>query len=163
MPISSQSLDTEIRPRTEAWNAWNPNGPSDLEENKEAYRRFIETAFNEGNLDQLDELLTADYKYQDAPPGVPPGKEAIRQVVKMFRAAFPDLKITFEDQIAERDMVCSRTIMTGTHRGEIFGMEPTGNSVKMAGLTLVRIAGGRVAESWVKNDVQTLMKQLNAK
>jgi steroid delta-isomerase-like uncharacterized protein len=133
---------------------------SATEENKSVYQRYIQTVFNEGRLDQLNELLTPNYVYRDAPPGTPPGPEAIRQVVSMFRAAFPDLQITIEDQIAEGDKVCSRAITRGTHRGTIFGIPPTGKTVLMRGMTIVRIVEGRIAESWVSNDVMGLMNQL---
>jgi steroid delta-isomerase-like uncharacterized protein len=135
---------------------------STTEQNKAAYRRFIDVAFNEGRLERLGELITPNYVFHDAPPGTPPGPDAIRQVVTMFRGAFPDLKITIEDQIAEGDEVCSRATTRGTHRGTIFGISATHRVVTMTGLTLVRIVDGRVAESWVKNDVMGLMKQLQA-
>ncbi len=128
--------------------------------NKEIYRRFIDILFNEGRLDRLGELVAPDYVLHDAPPGTPAGPEAIRQVVTMFRAAFPDLKITIEDQVAEGDRVCSLATTRGTHRGTIFGIAATGRTIAMTGLTLVRITHGRVAESWVKNDVLGLMNQL---
>jgi steroid delta-isomerase-like uncharacterized protein len=132
------------------------------DQNKAVYRRFIEEVFNEGRLDVLDEVLSPSYVYRDAPPGTPPGPEGIMQVVSMFRAAFPDLKITIDDQVAEGDKVCSRTTMRGTHRGVIFGIPATGKAVTMTGLTMVRIADGRLVESWVKNDVMGLMSQLGA-
>lgn len=132
------------------------------EQNKAAYRRFIDVAFNEGQLGRLDELVTPNYVFHDAPPGTPAGPDAIRQVVTMFRAAFPDLKITIEDQIAEGEKVCSRATTRGTHRGAIFGISPTNRVVTMTGLTLVRVVDGRIAESWVKNDVMGLMNQLRA-
>ena len=133
-----------------------------VEENKSIYRRYLQAVFNEGRLDQLSELLDPAYVYRDAPPGTPPGAEGIKQVVSMFRSAFPDLKITIEDQIAEGDKVCSRAITRGTHRGEIFGIPPTGKSVLMRGITIVRVVNGRIAESWVSNDVMGLMNQLRS-
>lgn len=132
------------------------------EQNKAVYRRFIEVIFNEGRLEQLPEIVTPDYVFRDAPPGTPPGPDAIRQVVTMFRTAFPDLKIVIEDQIAEGDKVCSRATTRGTHRGTIFGIPATGRAITMNGLTLVRIVDGRIAESWVKNDVMGLMNQLRS-
>ena len=132
------------------------------DQNKAIYRRFIQLIFNEGRLDRIDEVLDPGYVYHDAPPDTPPGPDAVRQAVEMFRAAFPDLKITIEEQIAEGDKVCSRTTTRGTHRGSIFGLQATGRKIVMPGLTLVRIVDGRVGESWVKNDVAGLMKQLNA-
>src|SRR4051794_25298206 len=128
-----------------------------VEENKAVYRRFLQEAFNKGNLDVLDEVLSPTYAYRDAPPGTPPGAEGIRQVVTMFRKAFPDLEITIEDQVGEGDMVASRTTMRGTQKGEIFGVAPSGKKVAVPGLTMARVANGRVQESWVKNDVNAMM------
>jgi steroid delta-isomerase-like uncharacterized protein len=132
------------------------------DQNKAVYRRFIQEVFNEGRLDMLDEMLSQSYVYRDAPPGTPAGPEAIKQVVTMFRAAFPDLKITIEDLVSEGDKVCARLTTRGTHRGVLFGIPATGKAVTMTGLTMVRIADGRMVESWVKNDVMGLMSQLGA-
>ena len=133
-----------------------------LDRNKAIYRRYIQQVFNEGRVDLLDELLAPSYVYHEAPPGTLPGAEGIRQVVSMFRAAFPDLEITIDDQIAEVDKVCSRATTRGTHQGEIFGIPATGNVVAMTGMTIVRIVEGRITDSWVKNDVMGLMNQLDA-
>lgn len=103
--------------------------------------------FNEGRLEALDELVSPSYVLHDAPPGTPDGPEAIRQIVTTFRTAFPDLRITIEDQIAEGEWVCSLATTRGTHRGTLFGIEPTGRTVTMTGLTLVRIADGRLVRA----------------
>jgi steroid delta-isomerase-like uncharacterized protein len=132
------------------------------EQNKAVYRRFIQEVFNAGRLDLLDELLSPSYVYRDAPPGTPPGADGIKQVVTMFRAAFPDLAISIDEQVAEGDLVCSRTTLRGTQQGAIFGIPATGKAVTVPGLTMVRIVDGRLVESWVKNDVMSLMSQLGA-
>jgi predicted ester cyclase len=136
---------------------------TDIESNKATYRRFINEVFNQGRLDMVDELVDESYTLHDAPPGTPEGPEAIKQVVKMFRAAFPDLQITIEDQIAEGDKVCSLAVTRGTHKGTIFGIAPTGNSIAMKGLTLVTIIDGKLVETWIKNDMMGLMEQLKGK
>ncbi len=133
-----------------------------LEQNKALYRNFIEEIFNQGRLDRLSEFLTPSYQIRDAVPGTPAGAEGVAAIVKMFRGAFPDLHITIEEQIAEGDKVCSRSVTRGTHKGRLFGVAPTNKSVSMSGLTWVRIVDGRLEESWVKNDVVSLMKQLGA-
>lgn len=133
------------------------------EQNKAAYRLFIQEVFNQGHLDAADRLLASHYVYHDAPPDILPGVPGVKQVVSMFRAAFPDLKITIEEQIAEGDKVCSRTVTTGTHRGPLFGFAPTGQQITMAGLTMVRVIDGKITDSWVKNDGLSLMKQLGMK
>lgn len=134
-----------------------------LEQNKVIYRRFLQEIFNEGQLDKLPELVSPSYVLHDGPPGTPNGPEAIRQVVTMFRNAFPDLKISLEEIIVEEDKVCARATTRGTHKGTIFGVPATGRGVTMTGLTMVTIADGHLTESWVKNDMQGLMKQLGAK
>ena len=108
----------------------------------------------------MDELLAPDYVFHDAPPGTPAGPEAIRQVVTMFRTAFPDLHIDIEAMVAEGDTVVVRATTRGTHQGPLLGVAPTGRRVAMAGLTMVTVRNGRVVESWVKNDVAGLMRQL---
>lgn len=132
------------------------------QQNKATYTRFIQEVFNEGKLDAVEELLSPAYVLHDAPPATPPGREGVKQIVTSFRNAFPDLRITIEEQVAEDDLVCSRTTTRGTHKGNIFGIAPTGKLVSMTGLTMVRIVGGRVMESWVKNDVIGLLSQLGA-
>ncbi len=132
------------------------------QQNKATYRRFIQEVFNEGHIDAVEELLSPEYVLHEAAPGTPPGREGVRQIVSTFRAAFPDLEITIEDQVAEEDKVCSLTTMRGTHRGSIYGVAGTGKKVSVTGLTMVRLVGGRIAESWVKNDVLGLMNQIGA-
>lgn len=132
------------------------------EENKAIYREFLEEVFNKGRLDKLDEFLDPEYVFRDAPLGTPEGPEAIKQVVSMFRSAFPDLKITIEELVAEGDKVCARSTTRGTHQGVLFGVPATGKAVTMKGLTMVRISDGRLVESWVKNDIMGLMSQLDA-
>ncbi len=132
------------------------------ERNKTIYQPYIQQVFNQGQLNVLDQILSPSYVYHEAPLGTLPGTKGIKQVVSMFRAAFPDLEITIDDQVAENDKVCSRATTRGTHQGEIFGIPATGKVVTITGLTMVRIVDGLIVESWVKNDVMGLMNQLGA-
>ena len=79
----------------------------------------------------------------------------------MYRNAFPDIKLTIEEQIAEGDKVVTRTSGTGTHRGELFGTTPTGNRVsRVTGICVTRVANGKVVEdNWVY-DALGMMRQL---
>jgi predicted ester cyclase len=78
----------------------------------------------------------------------------------MFRAAFPDLHGTIEDQIAEGDKVVSRMTYRGTHQGELMGIPPTGKQVTMSFIGIHRITAGKVAEGWVNFDALGMMQQL---
>jgi steroid delta-isomerase-like uncharacterized protein len=134
-----------------------------LEQNKQLYRRFLQEVFNEGRMETADELLSPSYVFHDAPPGAPnEGSQAVKQAASMFRAAFPDLKISVDELVAEGDKVCARATTRGTHRGTIFEVPATGKTVTITGLTMVRISDGQITDSWVKNDVVGLLKQLGA-
>jgi steroid delta-isomerase-like uncharacterized protein len=89
------------------------------------------------------------------------GRAAYRELITMYRNAFPDLKLTIEEQIAEGDKVVTRTNGTGTHRGELFGTAPTGKRVSdVHGMFVTRIAKGKVIEETVIYDTLGMLRQL---
>ena len=132
------------------------------DDNKAAYLRFVQEVFNEGRLERLSEFVLPSFVAHDAAPGMPNGEAAVRNVITMFRSAFPDLHVTIGEIIAERDLVCARNMLRGTHRGPLFGIAPSGKSVAMPSIEMVRMKDGRLAESWVRADVTGLMSQLGA-
>ena len=131
------------------------------EENKGLARRVLDEMFNKGNLDVADELLAADYVDHDpAMPEYIHGPEGFKEYVGAYRAAFSDLHLEIEDQIAEGDKVVTRWTGTGTHDGELAGIAPTGNRVVLPGMEIVRISGGKLVEGWEGYDSMNLMRQL---
>jgi steroid delta-isomerase-like uncharacterized protein len=129
-------------------------------ENKAIYRRFVEEGFNQGNLDLFDELIAPDFVNHSAPPGVPPTREGWKQMAAMFRAAFPDMHLHIEDEIAEGDQITIRFTGHGTHRGELMGIPATGKEVNFNGISIARIAGGKIVERWEEFDMMGMMVQL---
>jgi steroid delta-isomerase-like uncharacterized protein len=133
------------------------------EENKALARRFLEEAFNEGNLGVVDEIVASDYVLHD--PALPEeirGPEGVKGFVQMYRSAYPDTDITVEEQIAEGDDVVTRWTGRGTHQGELLGVPPSGNRVEVAGITIDRISGGKFAESWTIYDALGMLQQIGA-
>lgn len=131
-----------------------------LEENKALVRRFYQDAYTQGRLDLIDELFAADYVGHSPAGPEMHGPAAARHVVSSFRAAFPDLRFTLDDLIAEGDRVVVRSTLRGTHQGAFFGVAPTGKSVTLPGITIHRVAAGRIVESWISFDNHSLMQQL---
>ena len=76
--------------------------------------------------------------------------------------AFPDCQYHAEDVIAEGDKVVVRYTMTGTQQGDFQGIPPTGKPVKIEGIGIVRIGGGRMQEFWFASDMLGMMQQLGA-
>ena len=121
------------------------------EENKALVRKEQEELWNHtGNLDAAGELFA------------PEQAEAARQEAADFRRGFPDVVSIIEDLIAEGDMVAARWSSRATHLGGYVGVPPTGNEVEFTGISVYRIEGGRIAESWTEEDELGLMRQIGA-
>ena len=118
------------------------------EQNRALVRRVFEEVWNQGKLEVADEIYAADYVLRN--PGVAEvrGIEALKELVTAYRAAFPDLRYTVEDLIAEGDKVAARWKVEGTHRGEMMGIPPTGKQAAVTGMSMVRIVGGKMVEDF---------------
>ena len=130
------------------------------EENKALIARAYDQVFNSGNIDALGEIASPDIVDHSALPGSPPGLDGAKQAIEMFLTAFPDLKMTVEDMIAEGDKVAVRLTMSGTHKGDFMGIPATGKEISVSGMDFHRIAGGKVVEHWDSFDQMTMMEQL---
>jgi steroid delta-isomerase-like uncharacterized protein len=130
------------------------------EENKALIRRFVEAAFNEGNLDAADEVYAGSYTYHGPSEPEERTPEGVKQFVAAYRAAFLDLHTDVEDVISEGDTVAYRWTAHGTHGGELMGVAPTGNAVTITGITISRLFGGRIVEEWNNFDRLGMMQQL---
>jgi steroid delta-isomerase-like uncharacterized protein len=135
---------------------------SDGDRNKALLRRFYEELWSKGNLEAIPELVAEDFVDHHPLPGAPPGREGLAALVTTWRIAFPDMRETVEDLISEGDKVVGRFTMRGTHSGEFLGVPPTGRSVTMGGIDIVRFAGGKIAEFWYGEQLLELMQQLGA-
>jgi steroid delta-isomerase-like uncharacterized protein len=133
---------------------------SATDKNKELMRRFYEEVFNQHDVDAIDEFIANDAVSHASPPDVPKGIEGAKLFFSMYFAAFPDLKITAEDMIAEGDKVATRYTMTGTHKGEFMGIAATGKQVTVTGIEITRIAEGKLVEHWEASDQMGMMQQL---
>jgi steroid delta-isomerase-like uncharacterized protein len=126
-------------------------------------RRFFEDGFNEGRIDALDEVMSDDLQLHD--PSLQSdlrGPAAAREVIETYRGAFPDVHMTIDDVVEQRDRVVIRWTARGTHTGELNGLAPTDRAVEVTGITIQRIAGNRVAEAWSNWDTLGLLQQIGA-
>lgn len=129
--------------------------------NKDLVRRlWYDELWNRWNTAAADDLFSQDYALHLPGLAVPLDREATKQVVQMFGAAFPDLVHTVDEMIAEGSSVCGRWTVRGTHRGEFQGLPPTGRSVVLSGLTVHHVSGNRITETWLAFDSATLTQQL---
>jgi steroid delta-isomerase-like uncharacterized protein len=132
-----------------------------LETNKDLARRLLVEVFDEGRYELIDELVSAGFVGHDtALPEPILGAEGLKESAMGYRSAFPDLRMTVDEQIAEGDRVVTRWTAHGTHESEIFGIAPTGKQATVTGITISRLSAGKVVEGRTNWDTLGLLQQL---
>lgn len=131
-----------------------------LDANKALMRRFYDEFWCKGNPDAVDELVAPGFTDHQLPPGMQPGPEGLKQLVREWRTGFPDMHEEVDMIFAEGDLVSGRFVLTGTHLGPFFGIAPTGRKVKITGIDIVRIRDGRITDFWYSEDQLSLLRQL---
>ena len=132
------------------------------EQNK-AIVRLYQEAYNTNNLDALLEVVAPDFVSHSLAPGLPPGLQGGNLMHQMTVAAMPDYQVTIEDLIAEGDKVVARFTMTGTHTGaEFLGLPPSGRKINVTGISIFRVADGKIVEHLANEDALGLLQQLGA-
>ena len=131
-----------------------------IEENKALARRQWE-AMGSGNLDLMAQGYDDNVVYHGGAGDERQGKAAAMELANMYRNAFPDVRISIEDMIAEGDRVLTRVRPQGTNTGPLFGMPPTGKKIDLEWvMNIVRIANGKIVEEWEIFNQMDLMQQL---
>jgi steroid delta-isomerase-like uncharacterized protein len=126
-----------------------------------ATQRRLYELLNAGDIEGFGALLADDFVEHEETPGLAPTKAGVMEFFRMYRAAFPDLRLDPEDVLASGDKVVTRARATGTHKGEFMGMPATGKSVDVQLIDIMRFAeDGLVHEHWGVVDLLAMMQQL---
>jgi steroid delta-isomerase-like uncharacterized protein len=131
------------------------------EENKAVSRRFHE-AIAKGNTQALQKEFAPNYVAHFPGIPVPLDSEGFNQLVNVFASGFPDSHFDFDDEFAVGDKVVTRFTYHAVHSGEFQGIPPTGKQVAMTGITILRLADGKIVENTVELDQLGLLQQLGA-
>ena len=132
------------------------------QENIAVLGRFIEEVINQGHFDVADQIVEEGFVELDPLPGQRQGREGLKEVIAMMRAAFPDIHWVADETIASGDKVVTRFTWTGTHRGEFLGIPATGRHVQVKGVVIDRLSGGKMVDSRILMDSLGMMQQLGA-
>jgi steroid delta-isomerase-like uncharacterized protein len=130
------------------------------ENNKAAIRKFLEEVINQNRMDRATDLVVEDFVELDPLPGQRQGREGLKEVLGMMRAAFPDIHWAVEEMVAEGDKVVTRFTWTGTHRGIFLGIPATGKSVSVKGVVIDQLEGGKMSNSRMLMDSLGMLQQL---
>jgi predicted ester cyclase len=127
------------------------------ERNKELIEELTE-AWNARNRERMGATYSDEIRVH--------GADEVRTRTEMLDAewghfdAFPDVEATTEHLVAEDDLVVVRWAVTGTHEGELRGIEPTGREVEYEEWAMYRIEDGEITETWAQADALGVFEQL---
>ena len=120
------------------------------EHNKRLVYRIVEEMFNEGRLDVAAEIFAPDFvdRGHESMAEKDGGPDGFANFVKAVRVALPDIRATIQAMVAEGDYVAMWNTATATHRGELFGMPPSGKPISMKDFHFFRFRDGKIVEHW---------------
>jgi steroid delta-isomerase-like uncharacterized protein len=130
------------------------------EENKAIVRRWVDEAYNPGNVGLMDELFAADFVNHDPANPMVRDLEGLKQDVRTQQAAFPDRHTSIDELLADGDKVIKRFTFRGTQTGEWNGIPATGKQVTLQGIDILRIENGQIREIWWGYDALGVLQQL---
>jgi predicted ester cyclase len=133
---------------------------TDTEQNKALVSDFIGALFSQGDVEAVDRYLAPDFVNHDPPFGVSTDRDGMRVAGTLMRAGFPDWRSDQHLVVGEGDIVVEHFTASGTHRGEVMGVAPTGNTVVLKGINIFRVVDGRIVERWGRLDDLGFLSQL---
>jgi steroid delta-isomerase-like uncharacterized protein len=126
-------------------------------------QRRLYDLLNEGDIKGFGALLGDGFVEHEEVPGIAPTKDGVQEFFRMYRAAFPDLRMDPEDVLACGDKVVARVRATGTQDGEFMGMPATGKRIDVQVIDIMRYGeDGLVQEHWGVADMMAMLRQLGA-
>jgi steroid delta-isomerase-like uncharacterized protein len=130
------------------------------EAQKAVIRRFFEEVINKRDVSAVGNVFAEDLVWHGESMGEIRGLEAYKRFAAQFYTAFPDLEGRIEDLLCDGDRVVARFTGTGTHRGLMLGVAPTGKRIRLSGICIYRIAGDKIVEEWWCEDVLGMLQQM---
>ena len=125
------------------------------EENRLIVRKFYE-AYSTGNVDALDDIVADSFMNHN--PGEASGLEGMKRRIINSRRAF-ESRFAIEDMLDQGDKVAVRYTMTGIHKEDFQGIEPTGREFLVGGIGIYRVSDGKIVERWVQVDINGILQQ----
>ena len=115
--------------------------------NKAVAMRVFDEIFNQGNFQVADEIYSPDFQNHGLHRSA--DLKTDQEAMRAEKRAFPDLRMTVQEMVAEGDKVAVLWTFRGTHTGSGYqGLPPTGTRVELRGITIWRIVDGRIVEEW---------------
>lgn len=133
-----------------------------IDDNLALVRDMEEDLFNRRDLTAVDRYVSPAYTLRTAGVGAPAGRETIKAYIAAYLGGFPDLHISIDQLLAVGDKVIGLFTFTGTHKGDLFGVAPTGKTISVRQIAIYRLESGQVIDEWEISDQLGLLEQIGA-
>ncbi len=128
-------------------------------------RQYLGEVWSAGKLEKAYQLIAPEYRFHNPVIRLegPTGPDLATSMVEHRREAFPDLSIQAVDVFTQGDKVAVRWEAKATHSGKLGDVEPTGKKISFEGISIFRVAGGRIYEEWTVDDFARVLRELGVK
>ena len=135
------------------------------QENKALVRRYFEQVVNQVDRAAAEQLVAADLVFTSPyTPEPTRNRDSFLAMLSAVHAALPDFHLVDHAMLADGDEVASRWTVSGTHQGQLGPFAPTGQPLVISGLSIYRVANGKIVEGWVQDDtLQILARHASAR
>ena len=129
------------------------------EDERDLGRRWFEEVWNRGRRDAITEMLAPDgVLHEGGLDSV--GPEGFYPFFDRMHAAMDEIQATVHDTIAQGDRICVRWSFKAKHSGPGLGVPATGRTIQVTGISIIRVADGKVVEGWQNWDMLGMMEQI---
>jgi steroid delta-isomerase-like uncharacterized protein len=133
------------------------------ETNRAVVDRWWRELWNEGKLEVADQIVSPNYTNHDpASPWVPPGLNGCKTLVTGYRTVFPDIRFDIKQDVVGANSVVSHWACTGTQKGPLMGIAPTGKRMSVEGISILHVQDGKITHQTTIWDALGLLQQLGA-
>jgi len=129
---------------------------------KAVVRRNTEEVQGKGDYALFEQLFAQNFVDHTPQPGRTADRDGARKLYQVLRAAFPDFHAVIHWQAVDGDLVTTFKTYHGTHKGEFFGIAPTGRSIQFETVDAMRVQNGQITDHWGVANLFSLMAQLGA-
>lgn len=130
--------------------------------NLAAVGRFYDVVWNQCNLAAAADVIAEDVRFRGSLGTTVIGIDGFKRYVEQVRASFPDFHNQVDELIAHDEKIIARLTCTGTHRGLLFDVAPTGRKVTYAAVAILALNDGKIEHAWVVGDTLEIWRTISS-
>jgi len=133
-----------------------------VEKNKAICKVFFDELFNQSNIDAVNKFVDKSVNFLNPFPGQRSGIDGYKDISEIYKLAFPDLKISFNDVLGDSNKVIVHFTLEGTHKDLFMNIPASGIKVKYEQVFIIKLKNEKIVAHWSLADSWSLLQQIGA-